>query len=101
MSGCGSWFNHPAARMWRGYDKLLIEYAIYACHEWRSRGYKDTMLSRLEHVYDTLKDVSRPIWLGNEAFHASHRSNLLRKNADWYAQFNWSEAPDMPYVWPI
>jgi hypothetical protein len=42
-----------------------------------------------------------PPWLGDEAFHASHRSNLLRKNPEWYGQFGWTEPDDLPYVWPV
>lgn len=34
-------------------------------------------------------------------FHASHRSNLLRKDPVWYSQFNWTEPNNLPYVWPI
>ena len=40
-----------------------------------------------------------PPWLGNEAFHSSHRANLLRKDYQYYSQFEWSENPENPYVW--
>ena len=33
--------------------------------------------------------------------HASHRSNLLRKDPEHYMQFGWTEPPDLPYVWPV
>ena len=33
--------------------------------------------------------------------HASHRSNLLRKEPAHYTQFGWTEPPDLPYVWPV
>lgn len=33
--------------------------------------------------------------------HASHRSNLLRKEPEYYTQFGWTEPPDLPYVWPV
>lgn len=42
-----------------------------------------------------------PPWFGREDFHASHRSNLLRKHPDWYRQFGWYEPDDLPYVWPV
>jgi hypothetical protein len=45
--------------------------------------------------------VSPPKWLGNADFHASHRSNLLRKEPSHYSQFHWVESPDLPYVWPV
>ena len=41
-----------------------------------------------------------PRWLGLDAFHASHRSNLLRKDRSHYSQFNWTEHDDLPYHWP-
>ena len=40
-----------------------------------------------------------PPWLGDERVHASHRSNLLRKDKDFYSKYNWSESNDMPYYW--
>src|SRR3546814_11842397 len=40
-----------------------------------------------------------PPWLGNAAFHASHRSNLLRKDPGFYGRYGWPEPPDLPYVW--
>lgn len=48
-----------------------------------------------------LSAVPFPFWLGDPAFHASHRANLLRKAPQWYSQFGWAESPDLPYVWPI
>jgi hypothetical protein len=42
----------------------------------------------------------KPPWLGNEDFHRSHRSNLLRKYPEHYRQF-WPDEPDnLPYFWP-
>lgn len=48
----------------------------------------------------TQMTVTQP-WLGDPAFHASHRSNLLRKNAEHYGAFGWTESPDLEYVWPV
>jgi hypothetical protein len=42
----------------------------------------------------------KPPWLGLEIYHASHRSNLLRKDPVWYGKFGWIESPDLPYYWP-
>lgn len=42
-----------------------------------------------------------PPWLGRESFHASHRANLLRKDADWYSSFGWADSPLLPYEWPV
>lgn len=92
------WVNHPAARMWRGHERSLCEYAIAVCQEWRSRGYQDSLLPQFQAALPDLSG-SEPEWLGDDAFHASHRSNLLRKD-DHYQQFGWRESPDEEYVWP-
>lgn len=96
----GGWSNHPAVKMWRGHERTLCLYAIVICLEWRQRGYKDQQLEWfINRVLDTPNGEDPP-WLGDDAFHASHRSNLLRKKPDHYEQFSWDESPDLPYVWP-
>ena len=32
------WQNHPAVKMWRGYETALSEYGIDVCKEWIDRG---------------------------------------------------------------
>lgn len=93
------WQNHPAVKMWRGHESGLAYYGFTICLEWRGRGFNDT----LKEWFETRLGIpgDRPAWFGDEAFHASHRSNLLRKDPLHYAQFNWSEGPDLPYVWPV
>ncbi len=90
------WVNHPAAKMWRGYEGTLAQYHDSCILEWLRRGYKNTMRLRR-------KPGSWPVppWLGDPQFHASHRSNLLRKDPVHYGQFEWSESPDLEYVWPV
>lgn len=97
------WVHHPATRMWEGCEPLLIEYGIAMTKEWLMRGKNDSMLPWFENQFDTfgvLLPRQTPHWLGDEAFHASHRSNLLRKDPVWYGQYGWKEPPDLPYVWP-
>lgn len=93
----GGWANHPAVRMWAGCEDLLCLYGLEICAEWRRRGYRDSLADRMIPPRGTW---SSPSWLGDDKFHASHRSNLLRKNPDHYGQFGWREKPDLPYVWP-
>lgn len=93
----GQFPNHPASRMWRGYEQSLINYGLTVCQEWTRRGYSDSVSGKLA----LHKDYSaQPPWFGNEEFHASHRSNLLRKDPVWYSRFSWSESSDLPYIWP-
>lgn len=95
------WKNHPAVRMWRGFEAALCRYAIDICAEWRARGYQDSLLPYFETALLALPSTSNPPWLGREDFHASHRSALLRKRPDFYAVLEWNEPPDLPYVWPV
>lgn len=100
-----AWSHHPAARMWRRHPLALIEYGIAVCLEWRDRGYRDTLLDQFRAAWRTVAwadaNGAMPNWIGYYAFHASHRSNLLRKDRAWYGQFGWQEPADLPYVWPI
>jgi hypothetical protein len=103
------WQNHPAVKMWRGYEKALEIYKDLAILEWRNRGFNNTMLLTSKEIFisDTLGGkltmsyaITYPLWL-TEKFCAAHRSNLLRKDTAWYSQFNWSEPDTLPYIWPV
>jgi hypothetical protein len=97
------WRNHPAVRMWRGHEYSLCCYAIAMCDEWRARGFSDSLLPQFVEAASELYqggDTSRPQFVGNDSFHASHRSNLLRKNPSHYGQLGWSEPDTLPYLWP-
>lgn len=99
------WTTHPATRMWAGHERALAEYGLAMCDEWLARGYQDTMRPRFWAAICARLAVSEqergyPIWLGDAAFHASHRANLLRKAPLFYAAYGWTEDPAMPYVWP-
>lgn len=106
-----AWRNHPAVKMWRGYAPALLVYGLHCCLQWRVRGYVDNMGSRFHNMLGDLlevepKDIDHsaivmPPWLGRPDFHAAHRSNLLRKDPEWYGQFGWSEKPTLEYVWPV
>lgn len=98
----GGWRNHPAVKMWRGYEGALFLYGFAVCREWRHRGFKDTMLVKFMLAERNLcVGGPCPPWWDDDAFHASHRSNLLRKDPDFYSQYGWKEPHDLPYVWPI
>lgn len=88
----GAWINHPAARMWRGYESALALYALEVCDEWKNRGCRDTCHDKILELVNrhglSLKKVKNPPWLGNPEFHASHRSNLLRKAATGFVKAN-------------
>lgn len=94
------WTNHPATRMWRGYEEALAHYGDAICFEWVRRGYRDTMLERF-HPWLTHASPVLPPWLGDDDFHLSHRSNLVRKNAAHYRPLWPTVADNLPYVWPV
>jgi len=91
------WRNHPVTVMWTGYESALQLYQNYTIQEWISRGYKNTML--LEDIDIDIDIVAMPPWFGLEEFHRSHRSNLLRKDYEYYSQY-FDEDPNLPYYWP-
>lgn len=99
------WKNHPAIKMWEGYETVLILYGTAICDEWIDRGFKDTCRDKILDMnfhfdlYKVGKGVAYPDFLGNQLFHDSHKSNLLRKNFNYYKQFNWKVPTDLPYLW--
>ena len=95
------WSRHPAVLQWENHADWLCTYAIVVCDEWISRGYNDSMRPRFCEAARTLPQTKWPAWLGRADYHASHRSNLLRKNHDFYSRHGWSEPADLPYVWPV
>jgi hypothetical protein len=98
----GGWQNHPASKMWRGYQDALALYLWWGCRELNRRGknYRGRPWWNELFDHDMPPVIVKPPWLGNEDFHAAHRSNLIRKDPEWYGQFGWSEPNDLPYIWP-
>jgi hypothetical protein len=103
------WKQHPASKMWRGYEKALLIYGLNICHEWKKRGYKDSLFDKFRNEIDTKYEgniiypgcIKYPHWLGNKEFHDSHKSNLIRKFPEYYGKL-WLNIPDnLPYIWPI
>jgi hypothetical protein len=88
------WTNHPATRMWRGYEPALVHYMQCAIDEWTARGYNNTM------AVTTVGPLILPPWVGDDSIHSSHRSNLIRKDPVHYGSFGWSEDSSIPYYWP-
>jgi hypothetical protein len=103
------WVNHPATKMWRGYEYALALYGSAMCQEWIDRGYNDSLLPEFESVIAAMEESGvdprdprvYPGWLGDDNIHASHRSNLLRKDPTFYSRYGWSEPDDLEYVWPV
>lgn len=101
------WQNHPAVNMWRGYTSALWVYTGAMTAEWVDR--RDKMHMAYPNVQTWFRDRKieirvggpKPPWLGDPDFHAAHRSNLLRKDPEWYGEFPWNEPDDLSYIWPV
>lgn len=94
------WSNHPATKMWEGYEGPLCIYGIRACEEWISRGYNDNTLPFFEDMVQLYDTCMVPWWVGMGTFHRSHQSNLIRKDAAHYGPQFPGIPPDLPYHWP-
>lgn len=92
------WQNHPAVKMWRGFENALLYYMNTMVTEWTCRGYINNMFLIIPRG-----PVIMPWWLSGEygqRLRESHRSNLLRKDLTYYAKFGWVEPNNLPYWWP-
>lgn len=99
------WRNHPAAKMWHGFVPALVSYGLAMTDEWRAAGRADSVREKLLAFAPDVDGVDQdeldmPPWLGDEAFHLSHRSNLLRKDPAFYRPLFGDIPDDLPYVWP-
>ena len=97
------WYSHPCTQMWIGFEGTLASYGIYFCKEWIRRGYKDNIQHKLiEHLIKWNKNIGDPPFIGNENFHLSMQSNLIRKDPIYYKPIFGNNVPDnLPYVWKI
>ena len=95
------WLNHPARLMWVGYERALCMYYNLSIDEWVHRGFRNNMPRWYDtHSVETHASFPFPPWYGLNELHASHRSNLLRKDPIYYGRLGWTEGPDLPYYWP-
>lgn len=95
------WFNHPAVRMWRGYDGILASYGLACCAEWVKRGFNDSLTPYFAAKKEQHKwAIAYPPWLCRNNFHDSHQSMLIKKDRAYYKhQFPLVEE-GLPYHWP-
>lgn len=92
------WVNHPAVRMWRGYEPALALYGVVMCAMWAERGYVDNLLPFF--ALRLREEAPMPPWFGDPEFHRSHQSNLVRKMPEHYGPIFPGVPDDLPYVWP-
>lgn len=97
------WGNHPAARMWRGYERALTVYGCIVCQVWTERGYRDTCREKMLLIVPDAFDVPVvwPPWWGQLELQISHRSNLVRKAPEHYRPYFGDVPDDLEYIWPV
>jgi hypothetical protein len=94
-SPTAGWRNHPAVKMWRGYEQALFKYAMTMVSEADARSIRTEKnvanLQRLrkERSFDWGKDL--PQWLNNKAVMrrvtTTHKANLYKKAPELYPQY--------------
>ena len=85
------WRNHPATRMWEGYEFQLYVYQTAICTEWTRRGYKDTVLELSKELIVKHKikpSIKTPDWINKPALTITHRANLFLKDPIYYIDFD-------------
>jgi len=100
------WKNHPAVLMWKGYEAFLIKKYIRTIMDvWVLRNYNNDKCEehykQLIETEEAKKEIIKPSWL-KEDFYTTHKSNLLRKNFDYYKRhFDYKKIRiNMSYIWP-
>ena len=91
------------SKMWRGYEDALAYYLWLGVSELALRGkeYYDRPWCIELQERRPMSTCLMPPWLGDERLHSTHRANLLRKDPQWYGQFQWTEDPGTGYWWPV
>jgi hypothetical protein len=81
--------------MWRNYSKALMLYHNMILEECIDRGIKTQITP-----FNIDTTIVYPPWLGDTNFHNSHKSNLLKKDYDFYKKYNWNVPTNLAYIWP-
>ncbi len=107
------WANHPATLMWKGFEEALGRYGFTCCEVWVELGFGDTCALTIAtdlraagiETVRTQEELAAagalPAWFGDEDLHRSHRSALVRKDAQHYGPLFPGVPDDLPYVWPV
>lgn len=100
------WDSHPAVKMWRGHESILLLYIYVHIYEWHFvRGFKSEKCidyyNELTSIHSSNgKYYSSPPWLTKE-FIEAHRSNLIRKLPEHYKPLFPNTKEGLPYIWPV
>ena len=89
------WTNHPAVKMWRGFEHLLLDYVMTMVVEADKRGIKtDKNLANIENLIVSegmYWGTDVPEWYNNDItmrrLTTTHKANLYRKDPIFYMDF--------------
>lgn len=114
------WKNHPAVKMWIGYENLLKHYYnVFLDHSLKvhkintqmwyktcrySYGIKTESISYFVDRSVSSWECNRPFWLGQEPFHRAMRARLIEKNPEFYGPKFLDKDKgynDSKYWWPV
>ena len=85
------WKNHPAVKMWAGYEGWLYVYVTAHIDEVGRRGFKNTtrpLIDQLMNMYflEWQQDTP-PGWLYDDRVKITHRGRLYEKNPEHYSMY--------------
>ena len=95
QSPTGGWRNHPAVKMWRGHEMILLKYANAMIQEAKWRGIKtDKNESNINNLYNKASLTwgnEEPSWMHNKSklmrIVTTHKANLFKKDPLYYIKF--------------
>ena len=105
----GAWVNHPAVKMWRGYEAALFKYLLAIRNECVARGIEtnknwNAIVDIHTNALYSSTHYELPAWWDDERVHVSHRFNLYRKDPKYYNVFeyeqNYTCCDRCNYFWP-
>ena len=90
-----AWRNHPAVKMWRGSEHMLLNYVMKMIGEANVRGIKtDKNLANINALVKSegmYWGIEPPTWWGNKSIMnrvtTTHKANLYRKDPEYYIGF--------------
>jgi hypothetical protein len=93
----GGWVNHPAVRMWHGYERIFYKYLVAIKDECVKRGIStEKNWQAIEELmrkgkYNFSPNEINPWWLTDPSMAVritqSHRANLYKKDPEYYYDF--------------
>ena len=112
-----AWKNHPAVKMWRGYELALYNYLYCIAKEMEVRGYKYennwNEIVRLQGHFGRENGYNMPPWFNDRTtLHSvvtTHRRSLYNKAPELYPQYEYEASIGADFVccdrcnyyWPV